>query len=148
MSEPAYMKERVEQGNAGNREALCRLYGEAAVWLKAGQPMPQSLADWLAANLEELSQVIYQLREGRDTTRQIQPKVAQAMKVQRKGKSGALPSPVSGRKESAYAGDVAHFMEFDGLNSESAIGFVARMRGVSESQVKAAWNRYKDKSKS
>lgn len=150
MSEPAYMKERIEQGNAGNRESLSRLYGEAAAWLKTGKPMPQTLADWLAANLIELSEAVYQSREAKDitptATRVIQQRVAQAMKVQRKGAKGRLPSQKSARLEKALAGDVLHYHD-RGMTVEAAIGRAALDRekakkSVTESEVKAAWDRF------
>ena len=146
-SDPAYMAQRLELGNKGDREALCRLYGEAAACLKSGSPMPQSLADWLAANLEEVSRAVYQFREGRDTSRQVQQKIAQAMKVQRKGVKGRLPSPVSARKEWAYAGDVAHLRAWDRFTLEEAIAEVASSHSISESEVSDACTRFSEEFK-
>ncbi len=144
MTEPAYMRSRIEQAEAGDKEALARLYAEAAAWLREGKALPASLSEWLSGRLQDVASEVW-TRRHKDAKRDAAPAVARALRVQR-SRSGRPASPRSDRMELALAGDVHHFITWENVKPYEAAGKVAALHPeFSRSQIEAAWSRFKDR---
>lgn len=144
MTDPAYMRSRIEQAETGDREALARLYAEAAAWLREGKALPASLSEWLSGRLQDVATEVW-TRRHKDSKRDAAPAVARALRVQRT-KPGRPASPRSDRAELALAGDVHHFITWEGVTAYEATGKVASHHPeFSRSQIEAAWERFKDR---
>jgi hypothetical protein len=127
----------------GERNALCDLYGQASAWIRAGRPVPEPLASWIADKLLSVAQVLHERAEG-DPARDMQKALTSALGVVRP-KRTRRPE----LQDLALAHDIAHFMRFEGLLPHQACARVVEYHAskrtgvaVSIKTVEAAWAKH------
>lgn len=140
--------------NAGDKLALRDLYGTASAWIRAGRPVPESIAAWLADRLLEVARTIDARIDGdigrargmaKGGGREMEAALAAALRVRRAGVKGRAPSSRTIDRAKEHARIVLHFMEWESMLPEQAIRRAVAydaakgLPPVSEKAYSSAW---------
>lgn len=156
---PPNVDELIRLADEGDKRALVTLYGHASAWVRSGKPIPEPLGTWIGARLLDVAHAIDARSTGdigrqagmaNGGAREMAPALAVALKVQRAGKSGRTPRARTADRGRSLAGDVLHFMEWEGLTHSQACNRAVEYDqqklggriGASVKTYEAAWHKY------